>query len=465
MSRKRRAKIIATLGPATDGLERALVAGGLDVARLNFSHGTPEDHARRCSAIRAAAQELGRSVAIMQDLQGPKIRIGRLAGGGPVRLVPGQQLTIAQGAVDGTAERVSCTYLGLGHDVRAGDAIWVDDGHLRLRVLQSSPDEVVTEVEVGGLLGEHKGINLPGVAVSAPCLTEADRGHLEFGVRNLQVDYVALSFVRRAGDVMELKRLIKDLGGDAAVIAKLEKAEGIKNLTSILNATDGVMVARGDLGVELAPESVPALQKTVVQRANALRLPVIVATQMLESMTQDEIPTRAEASDVANAVWDGTDAVMLSGETAAGRHPLLVLDMMDRIVRSAEAAQRPVSAVVPEGGRRTFPAAIADAACALARDLSAVAIVSTTRTGRTANLLSAARAVSPIYAFSPDERVCARLALWWGVTPVHRPLGLSLEANIVAMEDHLSVGSLRPPATWWWSPGRTHSSAVYTPIS
>ncbi len=436
----RRVKIVATLGPASDGLERDLVAAGLDVARLNFSHGTLEEHARRCSAIRDAAKAFNRSVAVMQDLQGPKIRIGGLAGGGPVVLEVGELLTIVPYDVEGTAERVSSTYAGLPTDVKPGDQIWLDDGRLRLRVLSTSDAGVVTRVEVGGPLGEHKGINLPGVAVSAPALTEADREHLRFGVTELNVDYIALSFVRSVHDVVEARNLIQELGGDAEVVAKLERAEAITRLNDIMDAADAVMVARGDLGIELGPEHVPALQKTIIQRANARRMPVIVATQMLESMTVDEIPTRAEASDVANAVWDGTDAVMLSGETAAGRHPRLVVDMMDRIIRSAESASQQPGFTSRRAARapgRSPAAAVTEAACILANDVQARAIVGLTGTGRTAQMLSSRRAAAPILAFGPNERVCNRLALWWGVTPVHHPMSPDLEESIPAMEAHL----------------------------
>jgi pyruvate kinase len=445
----RRAKIVATLGPATDGHERDLVAAGLDVARLNFSHGTLQEHARRGAAIRAAAAEAGRTVAIMQDLPGPKIRVGRLVGGGPVTLVPGRRLTITTRDALGTAERISCTYAGLPADVHPGARLLLDDGRMRLRVCVAAADEVVTEVEEGGTLGEHKGINLPGVAVSAPALTEKDRQDLRFGLAELDVDYVALSFIRRAAEVQEARALVHRLGHATPLIVKLEKAEAIADLEAIVAAADGVMVARGDLGVELAPEKVPLLQKRIIARANARGIPVITATQMLQSMVQKEAPTRAEASDVANAIWDGSDAVMLSAETAVGRHPLLVVRMMDRIIREAEADDLPPRlARSGTHGPRGYAAAVTHAACVLAEGVGASAIVGFTRSGRTAQLLSGGRPRVPIYAFSPDERVCRGLALWWGVTPVHHPMAAGLEPNITAMEDHL----LRHCGT---SPGQT----------
>jgi pyruvate kinase len=440
VERVRRVKIVATLGPATDGRELDLVRAGVDVVRLNFSHGTPEEHARRAVAVREAAAQLGRSVALMQDLQGPKIRVGSLVGGGPVELTEGHTLRITTRDVVGTAERIGCTYQGLTHDVQPGDRVLLDDGRIRLTVLDAEDSEVVTRVEDGGPLAEHKGINLPGVAISAPAITEKDRSDLAFGLRELGVDYVALSFIRTADEVREAQELARRLsqGGSVPLIVKLEKGEAIDNLDAILQVADAVMVARGDLGVELAPETVPMLQKRIIQRANQRGIPVITATQMLESMVTEETPTRAEATDVANAVWDGTDAVMLSAETTIGRHPMLVLRMMDRIVRAAESAETP--SVVGRGRddrRRGYAAAVTHAARVLAEDLEATAIVGITRSGLTAELLSRGRARVPIFAFSPDARVCRRLALWWGVTPVHQPLADALEANIAAMEKHL----------------------------
>ncbi len=435
--RPRRAKIVATFGPATDGLERELIATGVDVARLNFSHGTQEDHARRAAAIREAAAELERPIAIMQDLQGPKIRVGRLAHGGPIQLVPGQTLEITTDDVEGTSDRISCTYAGLPRDVRPGDRLLLDDGKIRLIAQAAQGDRVVTRVEEGGLLGEHKGINLPGVAVSAPALTEKDRSDLAFGLSELDVDYVALSFIRTADEVEGARALVDRMGRHTPLIVKLEKAEAVQNLEAILMVSDGVMVARGDLGVEMAPEQVPMLQKTIIIRANKRGIPVITATQMLESMMVEETPTRAEATDVANAVWDGTDAVMLSGETASGRHPLLAVQMMDRIVRAAEGAELPERSWGGVQRPQGHAAAVTHAARVLAEDLKACAIVGITRTGRTADLLSRERPHVPVFAFSPDAAVCRRLALWWGVSPVHQPLERSLTGNIGAMQDYL----------------------------
>jgi pyruvate kinase len=440
IERTRRCRIVATLGPATDGLERRLVEAGLDVARLNFSHGTHDEHARRCTAIREAARSVGRSVAVMQDLQGPKIRVGALIGGGPVQLEAGSELVISSRAtLVGTAQQVGCTYAHLARDVRPGDCILLDDGRIRLTVLDTTDSDVRARVEEGGPLGEHKGINLPGVAVSAPAVTDKDRQDMAFGLEVLGVDFVALSFVRTADEVQAARDYMRRLRRSAPVVVKLEKGEAIDNLEAIMFVADGVMVARGDLGVELAPEQVPMLQKRIIQQANHRGIPVITATQMLESMLVDETPTRAEASDVANAVWDGTDAVMLSGETAVGRHPTLVLNMMDRIVRAAEGSD----VMPPRTGHNRadlpsgYAAGVIHAARVLAEDLKASAIVAISRTGLTAELLSCSRAGVPIYAFTPDVEVARRLALWWGVTAVLQELAEGLEANIAAMEHYL----------------------------
>jgi pyruvate kinase len=439
MERVRRVKIVATLGPATDGRELELVRAGVDVVRLNFSHGTQGEHARRAEAVREAATSLGRCVAIMQDLQGPKIRVGSLQDGGPVQLREGQELVISTHDIVGTAHRVGCTYAQLAQDVKAGDRILLDDGKIRLTVLDSTDGEVKARVEEGGPLGEHKGINLPGVAVSAPAVTDKDRSDMAFGLQHIGVDYVALSFVRSADEVRAAHELMRGLGRTAPLVVKLEKGEAIDNLDAIMQVADAVMVARGDLGVELAPEQVPMLQKRIIQRANHRGIPVITATQMLESMITEETPTRAEATDVANAVWDGSDAVMLSAETAAGRHPLLAVKMMDRIVRAAESSD-----VMPSHGGpnrvdrpRGYAAAVTHAARVLAEDLDASAIVGITQSGLTAELLSRGRGRVPIFAFSPDAAVARRLALWWGVRPIHYHLENDLESNIAAMERYL----------------------------
>ena len=333
----RRTKIVATIGPASrspEMLER-LIQAGVNVFRLNFSHGTHEEHFEVIRAARDIAARLHRPVALLQDLSGPKIRTGKVAGNG-VELVKGARLAITTDtSIEGTAELISTTYEPLPRDVKAGDSILLDDGNLELRVVGVSDGRVLCEVVDGGMLRSHKGMNLPGVALSTPALTEKDRRDLQFGVQH-QVDYVAMSFVRRAEDVLEAKALIRSMGEAIPVIAKIEKPEAVDNLESILAATDGVMVARGDLGVELGTEDVPIVQKRIIAMANAAGKVVITATQMLESMIENPRPTRAEASDVANAILDGTDAVMLSGESAVGKYPVETVETMARIADYTE---------------------------------------------------------------------------------------------------------------------------------
>ena len=426
---------MATIGPATDSDERleALIAGGADVMRLNFSHGTQEEHGQRIARIRAIADRLGRPVAVLQDLQGPKIRIGRLENGRPVQLDPGAEVTITTRDVVGTAERLSTTYDALARDVQTGDRLLLDDGRLRLVVLSTDDHELRARVEHGGLLAEQKGINLPGVAVSAPALTAKDQADLEFGIRH-DVDYVALSFVRTAADVEQARDFLKARGARIPLIAKLEKPEAIENIDEILSVSDGVMVARGDLGVELPPEKVPPVQKMIIRRANRVSRLVITATQMLESMVSQPTPTRAEASDVANAVWDGTDAVMLSAETAIGKYPIEAVTTMDVIVREAEKHD---SAVEDHPGRLTHAHAVSHAARTLAEELDVQAIVCFTRTGRTARLLSQDRPRVPILAFTSEPRIVRQLAFWWGVRPLHCALARDTDSLIEAMQQTL----------------------------
>jgi pyruvate kinase len=433
---QRRAKIVATVGPATDTEEslEALLAAGVDVVRLNFSHGTHDQHARRLEMVRKIGDRLRRPIAVMLDLQGPKIRTGTLAGGQPVTLRRGQEFAITTSPVEGTAERVSTTYPSLPSDCRVGDTVLIDDGRIKLIVTHSEPSEVQFQVVDGGVLKEHKGINLPGVAVSAPALSEKDEEDLAFGLK-LGVDLVALSFVRAASDLHQARAFMTRQGRTVPLISKLEKPQAIDHLDAILAASDGVMVARGDLGVELPPEDVPAIQKTVIRRANRRGIPVITATQMLESMIEEPVPTRAEASDVANSVWDGTDAVMLSGETAVGKHPVEAVEMMHRIVVRAEAS---MPREEPEDRGRVGQAhAICRAATGLADDLKVAAIAAFTRTGRTAQLLSTERPRVPIYAFTSEAHVYRRLALWWGVTPIYEQFSTDSDGMIREIEGSL----------------------------
>ena len=335
---QRRAKIVCTIGPACSSEEmiRQLMQSGMDVARLNFSHGAHEDHALVIQRLRKVAIELERTICILQDLQGPKIRTGRLMDRIPIALQKGQTVTITSRDVMGTADIIATTYQDLANDVKPGEHILLSDGRIELVVQQVRDGDVVCDVLNGGMLGEHQGINLPGTNVSIPSLTPKDEVDLEFGLKHA-VDAVAISFVRTAEDVLRAQRAITSRGFNVPLVAKLEKPQAIDNLDSILEAATGVMVARGDLGVEVAPEKVPLIQKLVIRRALDFRRPVITATQMLESMTESPRPTRAEASDVANAVFDGTDAVMLSGETAVGQYPREAVEMMARIVTEAES--------------------------------------------------------------------------------------------------------------------------------
>ena len=417
----RRAKIVATLGPASTSPEvlEQLVTHGMDVARLNFSHGRHEDHARALERLRAACRHLGKPVAALQDLQGPKIRTGPLkAGRAGVKLVAGAELTITtEGEVLGDERLVSTTYVHLAEDVKAGDRLLIDDGLLELRALSTDGVRVRTEVVEGGLLGEHKGINLPGVALRTEAMSDKDKADLAFGLAN-GVDVVALSFVRTAQDVRLCRQLMERAGRVVPIVAKIEKPEAIDRIDEILAAADGLMVARGDLGVEILPERVPGLQKMMCRKGNQAGKPVIIATQMLNSMIEHPRPTRAEASDVANGIWDGADAVMLSGETASGRHPLLAVQMMDRIVREAESDVTVHAGPELAGeGQAAFNEVTASAACRAAEASGAAAIVCFTLGGTTARLLSHFRPRVPIVAFSPDQATRRRCALYWGVEP------------------------------------------------
>ncbi len=418
----RRAKIVCTLGPATDDPKvlKALLAAGLDVARLNFSHGTHLEHARRLRRLRQEAAASGQYVAIMQDLQGPKIRTGELEGGKPVELRVGTPFVITARALVGTARRVSTTYQALPREVRPGSCILLSDGLIELSVQKVRGPEIHCRVVNGGELGQHQGINLPGVSLGVSALSRKDREDLRFGIEH-RVDYIALSFVRRAADILALKRILARAGRPIPVVAKLEKPEAIECLDEILGVADAVMVARGDLGVELPPEMVPVIQKRIIGRAAAMRIPVITATQMLESMTVHPRPTRAEASDVANAIFDGSDALMLSGETATGRYAREAVKMMSRIICATEGTQR--LKVFQELQRRPENLNVSEAICEsvahMASELNLKAIAVFTQSGSSARLISKYRPRVPVYAFSPLHHVLRRTALYWGVTPVH----------------------------------------------
>jgi pyruvate kinase len=417
----RATKIIATIGPATSSEERIaqLVSAGVDVFRLNFSHGTHESHAEAIGRIRDAAQRAARSVAIMQDLSGPKIRTGPLRNHCPIDLVAGDPLTIAVGDFVGEPGRVSTTYSDLPAVVGRGDSLLLDDGRIQLRVEATSPVEIQTRVIDPGQLGEHKGINAPGATFPSGRLTEKDARDLAFGA-TAGVDWIALSFVQRGTDLTAARdALIKAGMPHVPLIAKLERPQAIEHLDEVLHASDGVMVARGDLGIELPLEHVPRVQKEVTRRARALGLPVIVATQVLDSMRTEPRPTRAEVSDAANAVDDRADAIMLTGETAAGAYPLKAVQTLDAIIRDAETID-PMGSIPLEDTHLLagHGRALCDAAVTLAEHANAAAIVAVTHGGKTARVLSALRPRVPILAATDQEGIARRLALSWGVVPV-----------------------------------------------
>lgn len=417
----RRAKIVCTMGPATlkEGILERLVEEGMDCARLNFSHGEHADHLATAKRIRAAAEKAGRIVTILGDLQGPKIRVGKFADG-PVELVAGKTFILTGEKVPCTKDRAWVSYEPLAKDLEVGDPILLDDGLLQMRVTEIRGQEVICTIEVGGMLSDRKGVNLPGSKLSLPSLTEKDKEDLRFAIDEIQVDYLALSFVRRPADILEAKAL----AGDTPIIAKMEKPEAIENMEAITDVADGLMVARGDLGVEVGPEQVPMVQKRMIRIANEKRKLVITATQMLDSMIRNPRPTRAEAADVANAVLDGTDAVMLSGETAAGQYPIESVRMMHSLVMAAEeGGTLPTNldrlARVDSGWE--FSGAAARAAAILTRSLPLLGVVVVTSDGRSADLLSSYRPGVPIVAITDDVAAARRLAVRWGVVPHIEP--------------------------------------------
>ncbi len=439
--RVRRAKIICTIGPACDSEEMIceLMRTGMDVARLNFSHGTHPEHARRIQRLRRAARHLKRTICILQDLQGPKIRTGRLKDGKAVLLKSGTTLTITPRNVVGTANLIATDFAGLAREVEPGARILLSDGRIELRVRSIHGEDVECEVVNGGSLGQQQGINLPGAAMAIPALTPKDKQDIEFGLKH-GVDVIALSFVRSADDIRMAKSLMREFGKSVPIIAKLEKPQAIERLEEILEVANGVMIARGDLGVEVPPERVPIIQKLVIQRAGVWRRPVITATQMLESMTENPRPTRAEASDVANAIFDGTDAVMLSGETASGRYPRETVAMMVRIILEAESSIADLPPA-PRRRREEHRYSVAETICEsiahAAEDLPLGAIAVFTESGNTARMLSKHRPRACIYAFSRKLEVCNRMNALWGVHPVHKEEWETAEAMLRTAEDEL----------------------------
>jgi pyruvate kinase len=445
---QRRAKIICTIGPAcsTEADMRDLLRLGMDIARLNFSHGTHEDHIHNIQRLRRAAQREGRTVCILQDLQGPKIRTGLLEQRKPVTLKAGSIVTITPQEIPGNATRISTTFPALARELAPGARILLSDGLIELRVRSIRGKDVLCDVINGGVLGENKGINLPGVALSIPALTEKDRKDLEFGLEH-GVDAVAISFVRTAADVSMVKQIIAAHGRDVPVIAKLEKPQAIDHLEEILEVADGVMVARGDLGVEMAPEKVPVIQKHIIRRAAAWRRPVITATQMLESMIENPRPTRAEASDVANAVFDGTDAVMLSAETASGKYPRESVSLMSRIVIEAESNMGDF--VQFRRRREKHGLSVAEAICEsiahAAEDLPMGAIAVFTESGNTVRMISKYRPQVALYGYTHSLPIVQRMNLYWGVHPVHCAQARSAEQMVsLAEQDLVRRGLLKP---------------------
>lgn len=418
----RKAKIVATIGPASRSPEQlhSLMMAGMDVMRVNMSHGSHEYHAEAIRNARQIAAEIGRPLAVLLDLSGPKIRTGKLKDHQPIFLVEGQALTITTRDVPGDSTLLSTSYANLPKDVSTGDRILLSDGLIELQVEQIGNSEVECRVLNSGHLGENKGINLPGVKLSAPSLTEKDRGDLKFGLEQ-QVDYVALSFVRSARDCIGAKTLIEFLGANVPLIAKIEKREALEDLDGIIEASDGVMVARGDLGVETSVESVPVYQKQIIAKANAAQKLVITATQMLESMTHEPRPTRAEASDVANAILDGTDAVMLSAETATGDYPRQSIETMARIISFMESSYLQTGRLRDRINGQQLGIegrAIAEAASYAAQEIRSKLIVVFTRSGSMARHLSALRPSQLIVAFTPNEKTYSSLAAVWGIEPL-----------------------------------------------
>jgi pyruvate kinase len=437
-------KIVCTLGPASSSLEMLLrlMDSGMDVVRLNFSHGSHDDHKKALASVRAAMKSSGRTVSILQDLQGPKIRIGEVDGSS-VDIVAGQELTITTESVNGTARKVSTSFANLPRDVTPGEPILIDDGRIRLRVREVDGAEVRCVVEVGGKLSSHKGINLPGVPVSAPSFTDKDLDDLAFGLRE-DVDYIALSFVRTADDIRQLRAEIEHRmpgpGTAPGIIAKIEKPQAIADIDAIIAEATGVMVARGDLGVELPPEDVPMLQKMIIRKCNAAGKPVIVATQMLESMIASPTPTRAETSDVANAVVDGCDAVMLSGETSVGRYPIESVAIMNRIILKVESERHGLQRVMdrPLDSAESRHDALGRAACVLAEQMKSAAIVTLTHSGETARVLARYRPDPPIVALTLSTKTLRMLNLIWGVRGMAiQSLSADSDAALQQIQEHL----------------------------
>ncbi len=438
----RRTKIVCTLGPTSSDPEtiRELIRAGMDVARMNFSHGTHEDHKERIRTVREVARAEGEVVTILQDLQGPKIRVGEVQDGSAM-LRKGKEITVTTEQVESTSDCVYIDYETLAQDAEVGGRILIDDGLLELEITEVKNGNLRAEVREGGPLRSRKGVNLPNIRTSTPSLTEKDLKDLELGLE-LDVDLVALSFVRKRADVQELNRRIYQAGKNIGVIAKIEKPDAVRNIDAILEEVNGIMVARGDLGIELPMEEVPSTQKDLINRGMAAAKPVITATEMLESMVENPRPTRAEASDVANAVLDGSDAVMLSAETAVGDHPARVVTAMDQIIRKAEThwrEHRPSLAMPPGRLERSedVTESVSFTACRLAEQVGAQAVCCLTNSGATARSIARHRPSMPIYAFTDDERVVGQLGTLWGTKVFHIPFQKDTDQGIARVHSVL----------------------------
>ncbi|MGE5653173.1 MAG: pyruvate kinase [Bacillota bacterium] len=468
----RRTKIVCTLGPAISSVEmmEQLILSGMNVARLNFSHGTHEEHLARVKMLREAAGRLGREIPIMLDNKGPEIRIGLFENGKTV-LSEGGRFTLTTRPVMGNDTMVAVEYVALPHEVQVGGLILLDDGTITLRVESVHGEDVVCAVVNGGELSNRKKVNLPGAIVSLPAVSQKDVDDIRFGA-DQGFDFVAASFIRKASDVLEIRKVIEDAGSDMQIIAKIENQEGVDNLDEILKVVDGLMVARGDLGVEIPAEEVPIVQKEMIQKCQRLGIPVITATQMLDSMIRNPRPTRAEASDIANAIFDGTDAIMLSGETASGKFPIEAVRTMARIAERAEKAlvyQEPTARRMRRA-EHTITDAISHAVCQTALDLGASAIVSATQSGHTARMMAKYRPQAPVIAVTPSVRVARKLALSWGVYPVlggetsstdemiKNALGATLGAGYIRSGDLVVLTAGVPVGV----PGTTNMLQVHT---
>ncbi|MGN0400277.1 MAG: pyruvate kinase [Blautia sp.] len=434
----RRTKIVCTMGPKTDKktVMRALVKSGMDVARFNFSHGNHEEHKARMNLLKNVREELDKPVAILLDTKGPEIRTGVLEGGQKVTLKSGAQFTLYMDERTGNEEGCSITYPGLAREVKKGNRILIDDGLIELIVEAVKKDEIVCKVANGGELGERKGVNVPNVKVKLPAITERDREDIIFGISQ-DIDFIAASFVRNATAVNEIRKILAEYHAEhISIIAKIENAEGVENIDEIIEASDGIMVARGDLGVEIPPQEVPHIQKIIIQKCNEKYVPVITATQMLDSMMRNPRPTRAEVGDVANAIYDGTDAVMLSGETAAGKYPVEALKMMSQIAEDTEQYvdyDRYVKHRKMDS-KTIISSAIGIASVRTARNIDAACIITPTMFGATARLVSSFRPPMPIYAITPNESVEHKMQLYWGVKP--------LRGNMKDSTEHILISAM-----------------------